>query len=189
MTGAQVILQKDGQASVTGTTDAQGRATLTSPFGDDASVKLLVKKDGFTPLVVQCPCAGMSYAISESLGRQLDAFRVVLNWGASPSDLDLHAVYPNNHIFFSSKEGANAFLGMKEKVVHIADWNENIPAENLAKIKEVEAKIADGSTSPFAGPVVKADGSEAVASGATMSDADIIAMDWHVKGITTPLPK
>ena len=43
--------------------------------------------------------------------------------------------------------------------------------------------------SPFAGPVVKADGSEAVASGATMSDADIIAMDWHVKGITTPLPK
>lgn len=86
-------------------------------------------------------------------------------------------------------KGANAFLGMKEKVVHIADWNPDIPADVMTKIKEVEAKIADGSTSPFAGPVTKADGSEAVASGATMADADIIAMDYHVKGVTTPLPK
>ncbi|MBL0373582.1 BMP family ABC transporter substrate-binding protein [Rhizobium sp. KVB221] len=86
-------------------------------------------------------------------------------------------------------KGANAFLGMKEKVVHVADWNPNIPADTMAKIKEVEAKIADGSASPFAGPISKADGSEAVASGATMPDAEIIAMDWHVKGITTPLPK
>ncbi|WP_431324136.1 BMP family ABC transporter substrate-binding protein [Rhizobium sp. YTU87027] len=86
-------------------------------------------------------------------------------------------------------KGANAFLGMKEKVVHIADWSPDVPADTMSKIKSVEAKIADGSGSPFQGPVTKADGSEVVASGATMSDADIIAMDWHVKGVTTPLPK
>ncbi|MCG5480424.1 MAG: BMP family ABC transporter substrate-binding protein, partial [Ensifer alkalisoli] len=50
-------------------------------------------------------------------------------------------------------------------------------------------KIADGSFSPFAGPIAKADGSEGVASGATLSDGEIVAMDWHVKGVTTPLPK
>ena len=86
-------------------------------------------------------------------------------------------------------KGANAFLGMKEKVVHIADASPDIPADVAAKMKEVEAKFADGSGSPFAGPVTKADGSQAAAAGAMLSDAEIIAMDWHVKGVTTPLPK
>lgn len=112
--GAQVILQKEGQTSVSGTTDGSGKVVLASPFGDDGSVKLLVKKEGFSPLVVQCPCAGMSYAVSESLGRQLDAFRVVLNWGANPSDLDLHAAYPDNHIYFEKQQGADAFLDVDD---------------------------------------------------------------------------
>ena len=59
----------------------------------------------------------------------------------------------------------------------------------MAKIKEAEAKIAAGSLSPFAGPLTKADGSQGLAAGATMDDAAIVAMDWHVKGVTTPLPK
>ena len=28
-----------------------------------------------------------------------------------------------------------------------------------------------------------------VAAGKTMSDPEIVAMDWHVKGVVTPLPK
>ena len=54
---------------------------------------------------------------------------------------------------------------------------------------KTEAKIADGSFSPFTGPLTKADGSEGVAAGVVMTDAEIVAMDWHVKGVTTPLPK
>ena len=34
-----------------------------------------------------------------------------------------------------------------------------------------------------------ADGSEGVAAGVVMTDAEIVAMDWHVKGVTTPLPQ
>jgi basic membrane protein A len=86
-------------------------------------------------------------------------------------------------------KGANAFLGVAEKVVEVVDWNPDIPADTMTKIKELEAKIADGSFSPFTGPIAKADGSEGVAAGATMADPEIIAMDWHVKGVTTPLPK
>jgi len=86
-------------------------------------------------------------------------------------------------------KGANAFLGVSEKVVEVVDWNPDIPADTMAKIKEIEAKIADGSFSPFTGPITKADGSEGVASGVTMTDPEIIAMNWHVKGVTTPLPK
>jgi basic membrane protein A and related proteins len=59
----------------------------------------------------------------------------------------------------------------------------------MTKITETEAKIADGSFNPFTGPITKADDSEGVAAGASLADADIIAMDWHVKGVTTPLPQ
>ncbi|KGD96839.1 BMP family ABC transporter substrate-binding protein [Rhizobium sp. YS-1r] len=86
-------------------------------------------------------------------------------------------------------KGANAFLGVADKVVEVVDWNADIPADTMARIEEVGAKIADGSFSPFTGPITKADGSESVASGKTMADAEIVAMNWHVKGVTTPLPK
>ncbi|GAA3083065.1 BMP family ABC transporter substrate-binding protein [Rhizobium viscosum] len=86
-------------------------------------------------------------------------------------------------------KGANTFLGVADKVVEVVDWNPAIPADTMSKIKEIEAKIADGSFSPFTGPIAKADGSEGVASGATLTDVQIVAMDWHVKGVKTPLPK
>jgi len=114
--GAQVIFQKDGQTSITTTTDKAGKATAANAFGvDDKSVSMIVKKDGFSPLVVSCPCAGMSYAISETLGQQrLEAFRVVLNWGATPMDLDLHTVYEDSHVFFGHKNGSDAFLDVDD---------------------------------------------------------------------------
>lgn len=86
-------------------------------------------------------------------------------------------------------KGANTFLGVADKVVKVVDWSKDIPADTMTKIKDVEAKIAAGSFSPFTGPITKADGSEAVATGKTMTDPEIVAMDWHVKGVTTPLPK
>lgn len=86
-------------------------------------------------------------------------------------------------------KGANAFLGVADKVVEVVDWSPAIPADTMAKIKEIEGKIASGGFSPFTGPITKADGSEGAASGATLTDAQIVAMDWHVKGVKTPLPK
>jgi tetratricopeptide (TPR) repeat protein len=114
--GAQVIFQKEGQTSITATSDAKGKAAAANSFGvDDASVSMIVKKDGFSPLVVRCPCAGMSYAISETLGQQrLEAFRVVLNWGPSPQDLDLHVVYEDSHVYFAKKKGADSFLDVDD---------------------------------------------------------------------------
>ncbi len=85
-------------------------------------------------------------------------------------------------------EGANAFLSVGDGVVKVVDWNPDIPADVMAQIKEVETAIADGSFAPFTGPITKADGSEGVADGVTMTDAEVIGMDWHVKGVTTPLP-
>ena len=59
----------------------------------------------------------------------------------------------------------------------------------VAKINATEATIRDGSYSPFTGPITNQAGEEAVAAGVMLGDDAILSMDWHVKGVTTPLPK
>lgn len=86
-------------------------------------------------------------------------------------------------------EGANHWLGFGDEVVFVADWNPDIPSDAKATIDEAQAKIAAGEFSPFTGPIVKQDGSEAAAEGEVIPDDAIVAMDWHVEGVTTPLPK
>lgn len=111
--GAEVTLQKNGAASVTATS-VNGAATVTPAFSDkDDGVLLIVKKPGYSTLVARCPCQGMTYALSPVM-RSLDGLRVVLSWGRSPADLDLHAVFPRNHIFFSRKLGTNANLDVDD---------------------------------------------------------------------------
>jgi uncharacterized protein YfaP (DUF2135 family) len=110
---ATLTLQKNGEQSITATTDAQGQASLNAPFADSADALLIVKTPGYSNLVVKCPCAGMTYAVSPVM-TNLDGMRIVLNWGATPEDLDSHIVYPDNHIYFSSMKGADAQLDVDD---------------------------------------------------------------------------
>lgn len=110
---AEVLVQKNGAQSVVGKTDAQGRISLTTAFSDDAGSLLIIKKPGYSNLVAKCPCKGMTYAISPVM-ENLDGLRVVLSWGATPSDLDSHIAYPGNHIFFRAKQGRDADLDVDD---------------------------------------------------------------------------
>ncbi|WP_054180806.1 tetratricopeptide repeat protein [Trabulsiella odontotermitis] len=110
---AQVTLQRNGESAVRATTNTQGQATLESAFPDTSDTLLIVKKSGFSNLVVKCPCNGMSYALSPVL-TGLDSMRVVLTWGAQPDDLDSHIVYQGNHIYFEQKEGDNGNLDVDD---------------------------------------------------------------------------
>ncbi len=85
--------------------------------------------------------------------------------------------------------GATAWLSMADKCVIVADWNPDIPADIVAKITDTQAKLSSGEFSPFTGPITGQDGTEKVATGVTLGDDMILSMDWHVKGVTTPLPK
>lgn len=111
--GASVTLQHDGEQSVSGTTNASGRINLVTPFADDQNSLLIVKKEGYSNLVVKCPCSDMTYAISPVM-TNLDGMRVVLSWGKSPLDLDSHLIFPDGHIYFDSKEGRDANLDVDD---------------------------------------------------------------------------
>lgn len=107
ISGAQVILQKNGETSVQSTTQKDGHAQFAQgPDGkDDGSVNLIIKKEGYSNLVARCPCNGLTYALSPVMTQNLDGMRIVLNWGAKPGDLDSHLVHPTTHVYFNQKKG------------------------------------------------------------------------------------
>jgi uncharacterized protein YfaP (DUF2135 family) len=112
--GAEVIFQKNGETSLTAITDMKGKVSIPTPFGtDDASVTILIKKDGYSTLITKGPCNGLTYAISPVM-TQLDGLRIVLNWGRDPQDIDSHLSYPGNHICFYNKTGAMANLDVDD---------------------------------------------------------------------------
>ncbi|HLP53876.1 MAG TPA: tetratricopeptide repeat protein [Fluviicola sp.] len=113
--GAQVIFQKNGEASVSATTDSNGKISIASPFGgvDDASVTMIIKKEGYSTLVTKGPCNKLVYAISPTM-QTLDGLRVVLSWNNEPLDLDSHLSFPGNHIYFEKKAGTKANLDVDD---------------------------------------------------------------------------
>ena len=87
-----------------------------------------------------------------------------------------------------SYPGENFWLGMEDDIVYTADWNPDIPADTVAAIESRQKEIRDGSFVVFKGALVDQSGTERVAEGTAMSDGEILGMDWHVAGVTTPLP-
>jgi uncharacterized protein YfaP (DUF2135 family) len=110
---ASVTLQRNGEQSIVGLTGSEGKVQLQSGFPDDSATIMIVKKAGFSNLVVKCPCVATTYAISPVM-RNLDGLRVVLNWGVSPVDLDSHLVFPGNHVYFVNQKGADANLDVDD---------------------------------------------------------------------------
>ncbi|HAX6317265.1 TPA: tetratricopeptide repeat protein [Escherichia coli] len=111
--GASVTLQRNGAQSVSGITNTSGSISLGTSFADNKDALLIVKKEGYSNLVVKCPCAGMTYAISPVM-TNLDGMRVVLSWGEKPFDLDSHLIFLGGHIYFDSKEGTDANLDVDD---------------------------------------------------------------------------
>ena len=109
---AEVILQKSGKTSKVTHSKSNGKANF-SGFGDTQKSTLIIKKAGYSTLVAQCPCDGLTYALSPNM-KNLDGLRAVLTWGKYPSDLDSHLAYKNNHVFFDSKRGDKAHLDVDD---------------------------------------------------------------------------
>jgi basic membrane protein A len=64
-----------------------------------------------------------------------------------------------------------------------------MPDEVAKAAEEIEQKISSGEFHPFTGPILKQDGTEALAAGQVMDDGTLLGMNWFVKGIDGELPK
>jgi len=110
---AQIIWQRNGESSQKANTSDSGIARYPNNFPDDNNTSMIISKQGYSTLVVKCPCDELTYALSPVM-QNLDGLRVVLTWGKNPEDLDSHVVYPGNHVFFEQTQGLDANLDVDD---------------------------------------------------------------------------
>jgi basic membrane protein A len=79
--------------------------------------------------------------------------------------------------------------GIKAGMVGLAPINPVVPHDVVVVVEEKQEAIRNGSFHPFQGPVKDQDGRVRIASGTTISDADLQKMDWYVQGVQGKLPK
>ncbi|UVK43782.1 BMP family ABC transporter substrate-binding protein [Mesorhizobium sp. AR07] len=73
--------------------------------------------------------------------------------------------------------------GLAAGVVKMAPYNDGIPTDTKAKLKQLEADIGSGKVHPYGGELKDQDGNVKVAAGSVLADDDIRGMNWFVKGM------
>ena len=82
----------------------------------------------------------------------------------------------------------SVWQGMKEGMVDIK-MNDSLSEGLKARITDKKAGIINGDIHPFQGPVTKQDGTLVVKLGETMSDGDMLNMNYYVEGVNGNLPQ
>ncbi len=80
-------------------------------------------------------------------------------------------------------------VGLEYGTADITPLHEAVPADVAEAIMARRAAFADGSATPFDGPVVKQDGTVVVEDGASLDDGGLWGMDYLVEGITGTIPE
>ena len=78
--------------------------------------------------------------------------------------------------------------GMASGMVGMSPYA-NMPEDVAKAAAETQARIESGELLVFAGPIGKQDGSMAVEAGQSLSDPDILGMNWYVAGVDDTLPQ
>lgn len=73
--------------------------------------------------------------------------------------------------------------GMKDDVVRLAPLTENAPEGAQEAIDSAKEKILDGSLVIFAGPIKDQTGEIKVEEGTSLSDGEMLSIDWFVNGV------
>lgn len=86
-------------------------------------------------------------------------------------------------------KGSAFWGGMADNAVSMESWSDDLTAEQRAALDAKVAEISAGEFHPFQGPVIDQAGDVKIAEGDTLADADLLGINWLVKGVETQLPK
>lgn len=84
-----------------------------------------------------------------------------------------------------SWKSGNVWGGVKEGMIRVGDFGSKVPKTVQAEVLQRQKDIAAGKLHPFAArvDVLDNEGQLAIAKGKTLSDADILGMNWLVAGV------
>ena len=88
-----------------------------------------------------------------------------------------------------SWKATDTWGGMADGMMALAPFGADVPEDVQALVKEKQAEIVAGTLHPFAGPIKDNEGNVKVAEGATMSDEDLLGMNWYVEGVQGKVPQ
>lgn len=153
---------------------AQGADVIFSIYQDTPSVVTVAEEEGV--YVVNTSSDMKKYAPTKLL------VSMQIDWSS-------HFVEQTRAVLDGSFKGTAFWGGMADNAVAMASWSDDLSAEQRAALDARVAQIAAGEFHPFDGPVIGQDGKEMIAAGETLSDGDLLGINWLVKGVDTKLPK
>src|SRR3990167_8149404 len=82
-------------------------------------------------------------------------------------------------------KSGNVWGGVKDGMIRVGDFGSKVPKAVQAEVLQRQQDIAAGKLHPFAAKadVLDNEGKLAIAKGKTLSDADILSMNWLVAGV------
>ena len=89
-------------------------------------------------------------------------------------------------------QSGNVWGGVKEGMVRVGAFGPKVPAAVQQEVLARQKDMAGGKLQPFAAgkaPVLSNTGAVVIAAGSTMSDAQILGMNFLVRGVQGSLPK
>ncbi len=86
-------------------------------------------------------------------------------------------------------KSSNIWWGLKEGLVALAPFGSAVPADAVALVEVEKAKIIEGNWDVFSGPIMNQMGEVVVKDGESMSDGDMLGMNWFVLGVEGEIPK
>jgi basic membrane protein A and related proteins len=106
---------------------------------------------------------------------------IVDNWGP-------YYVRRVNDVINGTWKSQSSWDGMAEGTVQLAPYT-NLPDDVVKMATETAEKIKSGALHPFTGPITRQDGTVVGEAGKPLPDADILGMNWYVKGVDDKLPQ
>ena len=82
----------------------------------------------------------------------------------------------------------SSFIGIDQGMIGLSGLTDDVPDDVKAKIAQAESAMKSGALTPFDGPVLKQDGSVAIADGVSMNDDELWGMNYFVQGIVGSMP-
>ena len=86
-------------------------------------------------------------------------------------------------------KSGNVWGGVKEGMIRVGDFGPRVPKAVQAEVLARQKDIASGKLQPFAGPITDNEGHEVVPKGQSMTDAQILAMNFLVSGVQGRIAK
>ena len=85
--------------------------------------------------------------------------------------------------------GRRTIGGVKENMIVLTPLNPSIPPDVVKLFNDRKQALVDGKINAFTGPIKDNSGVTKVAAGSTLTDQQLMTLDWYVEGVEGSVPR